>query len=272
MIAKVLVDNISADELTSEWGLAVYIEYGDKVVLLDVGASDIFKKNAEMLSVDLTKVDAAVLSHAHADHSDGMDTFFSVNDKAKFYLRADAKEDCYKHDGFMKNRYIGIKRGFLAQFADRIEYVDGDKEILPGVHLVGHKTKGLEAIGKRARMYRKTGLFTKRDDDFAHEQSLVFETENGLVIFNSCSHGGADNIIREISETFPGKNICALVGGLHLFESTEEEVRALAARVRETGIKKIVTGHCTGEKAVGWLKEELGDVVETLCCGKIMEF
>ena len=104
MIAKVLVDNISADELTSEWGLAVYIEYGDKVVLLDVGASDIFKKNAEMLSVDLTKVDAAVLSHAHADHSDGMDTFFSVNDKAKFYLRADAKEDCYKHDGFMKNR------------------------------------------------------------------------------------------------------------------------------------------------------------------------
>lgn len=272
MLAKVLIDNVAADGLTGEWGLAVYIEYGDKVVLLDTGASGKFAENANTLGLDLKKVDAAVLSHAHYDHSDGMDEFFKANDKAKFYLRAGSKEDCYKHDGFMKNRYIGIKKGFLGQFADRIEYADGDVEILPGVHLIGHKTKGLEAIGKKAQMYRKTGLFTKRDDDFSHEQSLVFETEKGLVIFNSCSHGGADNIIREVGETFPDKQIRALIGGLHLFESSEEEVRALASRIRETGIEKVVTGHCTGEKAVGWLKEELGDVIETLCCGKIMEF
>ena len=107
-------------------------------------------------------------------------------------------------------------------------------------------------------------------DSFAHEQSFVLSTKAGLVIFNSCSHGGADNIIREVSEAFPERDICALIGGLHLYRSTEEDVRALAGRIRETGIKKVITGHCTGERAFRLLKEELGDTVEGLYTG--MEF
>lgn len=69
-------------------------------------------------------------------------------------------------------------------------------------------------------------------DSFAHEQSLVFDTEKGLVIFNSCSHGGADNIIREVSETFPGERIYALLGGFHLFKTTDDEVCEFAERAR----------------------------------------
>ena len=109
-------------------------------------------------------------------------------------------------------------------------------------------------------------------DDFAHEQSLVFDTPNGLVIFNSCSHGGADNIINEVAATFPTKEIWAYVGGLHLYKSSESDVRALAKRMKETGIRKVVTGHCTGEEAFQILKEELGDVVEQMYTGMEMEF
>lgn len=50
---------------------------------------------------------------------------------------------------------------------------------------------------------KKNGGFLP--DNFDHEQSLVFETEKGLVIFSSCSHAGAADIIREVSETFPEK-------------------------------------------------------------------
>jgi 7,8-dihydropterin-6-yl-methyl-4-(beta-D-ribofuranosyl)aminobenzene 5'-phosphate synthase len=56
-----------------------------------------------------------------------------------------------------------------------------------------------------------------KPDDFSHEQSLVLETDMGLIIFNSCSHGGAVNIINEIKSTFPGKHIYGLIGGFHLF-------------------------------------------------------
>lgn len=52
-------------------------------------------------------------------------------------------------------------------------------------------------------------------DDFSHEQSLVLDTKEGLVIFNSCSHGGADVIIREAEAAFPGKQIYGLIGGFH---------------------------------------------------------
>ena len=108
-------------------------------------------------------------------------------------------------------------------------------------------------------------------DDYSHEQSLVFETDKGLVIFNSCSHGGADNIIREIEMTFPDKQMYAIIGGFHLYKSSEEEVRALAGRIKATGIEKVVTGHCTGEEAYKILEEELGDSLEQLFSGFVIE-
>lgn len=43
MKLTVLIDNITKDEkLLSEWGLSVYIEYKDRKILLDTGASDAF--------------------------------------------------------------------------------------------------------------------------------------------------------------------------------------------------------------------------------------
>ena len=76
MIATVLTDNIADGELQGEWGLSIYIEYQNRNILLDTGASDLFLKNAEKLGRKIEDVDYAVLSHAHYDHADGMDAFF----------------------------------------------------------------------------------------------------------------------------------------------------------------------------------------------------
>ena len=246
----------------------MYLEYEGHRLLLDTGTTGVFVKNAESMGVSLEDVEYGVLSHAHYDHSDGMEAFFEKNRTAKFYLRKEAGENCYgKRWIFYK--YAGIAKGLLEKYRDRIVYVDGTFELVPGVWLLPHTTPGLERIGKRAGLYVKKGRKLV-PDSFAHEQSFVLSTKAGLVIFNSCSHGGADNIIREVSEAFPERDICALIGGFHLYRSTEEEVRALAGRIRETGIKKVITGHCTGERAFRLLKEELGDTVEGLYTG--MEF
>ena len=82
-----------------------------------------------------------------------------------------------------------------------------------------------------------------------------------------CSHGGAGNIIRETEKTWPGKKIHALVGGLHLFRSSDDEVRAVAEQIKTLGIEKIYTGHCTGARQMEILKEELGSVVEQIYTG-----
>ena len=131
-------------------------------------------------------------------------------------------------------------------------------------------TGGLEAIGRRESMYqKKKGGWMP--DDFSHEQSLVFDSAEGLVIFNSCSHGGVINIINEVRAVFPDKKIVAFIGGFHIYNKSESEVRKLAENIRETGIKYVCTGHCTGEKAYQILKEELGDVMHQLKVGKKIE-
>ena len=275
---QVLIDNIAGTcgsrKLFGEWGLSVYVEFEDKRYLLDTGASHLFAKNAAVMGVDLSKVDMGVLSHAHFDHSDGMAKFFHVNEAAPFYLRKGAGENCYhthKLIGrFTYHEYIGIHKGFLKRFADRIRFAEGDMQIAPNVYLVPHKTPGLEAIGERAHLSVKEND-KYRYDSFDHEQSLVFDTPKGLFVMNSCSHGGADNIVKEIEATFPGKKIYALLGGFHLFRYKDEVVRAFAERLRELDVQKIYTGHCTGIRAFEILREVLGDRAEQMFTGMTVE-
>lgn len=271
MRATVVVDNIASDGIKGEWGLCIYIEYGDQKILLDAGASGLFAENGRKLNIPIQDVDYAVLSHAHYDHANGMRRFFQINDRAKFYLRDGCGENCYAKKWVFK-KYIGLPRGILSEYKDRIVYASGDYIITEGVSLIPHKAQGLEAIGKRENMYVKEKTGGWSPDDFAHEQSLVFGTPKGIVIFNSCSHGGADRIIREAAAAFPGKTVLALIGGFHLFNKSEKEVRSLARRIKETGIQYVYTGHCTGGKAYQILAEELGDIVRPLKVGVTMEF
>ncbi len=269
MYAKVLIDNIAEAPLQAEWGLAVYIEYRGTKILLDSGASPLFLENAALLGVDPAEIELAVLSHAHFDHSLGLRAFFTLNAAAPLYVRAGAAENCYEDKEGVRE-YIGIDPGLLTDFKDRIRYAEGDLEILPGAWLIPHKTPGLEARGEMFGMYvRENGV--DRFDDFAHEQSLVLETEKGLFIFNCCSHGGADNILREVGETFPDKKIYAIFGGFHLCGCTEEQIRALAAQLRALGVERIITGHCSEERGVAILREELGEQVEQIRAGLVLE-
>lgn len=270
MRATVIVDNIENEGMKGEWGLCIYIEYNGKKILLDTGASGLFAENAGKLGLSLEEVDYAVLSHAHYDHSDGMRKFFQINKKAKFYLREGCQENCYAKK-WIFTKYIGIGKGILEEYQHRLVYVSGDYPLMDGVSLLPHKTPGLSLIGSREKMYRKDGRKWK-PDDFSHEQSLVFDTPEGVVIFNSCSHGGADNIIREVMESFPEKKALALVGGFHLCGKSEAFVRKLAGEIKKTGIAFVYTGHCTGTKAYGILKEELENKAVQLRTGLVMEF
>jgi len=269
MKATVIVDNIDNNGINGEWGLCIYIEYNDTNILLDTGASYLFAKNMKEMNFSMEKVDYAVLSHAHYDHANGMRCFFENNDHAKFYLRESTQENCYAKK-WLFHKYIGIPKHILRDYPERIEFAKGDYKLSEGIYLIPHKSEGLEKIGKREMMYQREGRKWK-PDNFSHEQSLVIETEQGLVIFNSCSHGGVVNIINEVSESFPDKKVYGLVGGFHLFNKPEEEIRALAGKINETGIEYVCTGHCTKNRAYNILKEELGDKISQLKVGYVID-
>ena len=123
----------------------------------------------------------------------------------------------------------------------------GKYKLYENVYLIPHMTKGLETIGAANKMYIRDGR-RWRPDDFAHEQSLVIEEEDGLIIFNSCSHGGADNIINEVSKLFE-KPAKMMIGGFHIFQKGETEIRQLAEKIKATGVKKDLYRSLYGRKS-----------------------
>lgn len=273
MKVTVLVDNVDNTEgkdLKGEWGLSFYIEYGSRTVLLDAGLSSLFAVNADKMGLDLQNVDYAVLSHAHDDHANGMDTFFERNDHADLYVARECAENCYDKHGD-EYKYAGIPEGIMTRHADRIVRSDPDMYIDEGIRLLGHTTPGLEELGLKEDMYLKQASGGFIPDDFRHEHSLVFEKPEGIVIFNSCSHAGADNIINEVAQVYPGQKILAMIGGFHLFNKTEGYVRAFAKRVDSAGAEAVITGHCTGPEALDILEEELGSKVRRLYTGLVFE-
>lgn len=272
MRLTILVDNQAGCGLQGEWGLSALVEQGEVTVLLDAGATELFAVNAQELGVDLDRVDAAVLSHAHFDHAGGMAAFFARNAHAPFYVQRSCGEDCYAEHPGKELEYIGVPRGVLSAYASRIVRVGERVQVAPGFWLLGHSTPGLEEVGRASHMLAGP-VDDLRPDDFSHEQSLVVELESGgIAVFNSCCHAGADVVVREAQQAWPGQRVRAVVGGFHLYETPRDQVRDFARRLGETGVELVVTGHCTGPDALDVLTRELGaDVVKPMSCGLVLE-
>src|SRR5699024_11379020 len=111
----------------------------------------------------------------------------------------------------------------------------------------------------------KDGVFAP--DRLKHEQTLVFESDSGLVVLNSCCHSGAEKVIREVQDVFPGQKIAALIGGFHLMgvdgaetmAGSREEVEKLAKDLQPMGESGLYTGHCTGTPAFEILHAARGE-------------
>jgi 7,8-dihydropterin-6-yl-methyl-4-(beta-D-ribofuranosyl)aminobenzene 5'-phosphate synthase len=261
----VLIDNVASEPLAAEWGLSILITVDRRTILLDTGSGQRFAQNAQLLGIDLADVDVGVLSHAHYDHADGLDTFFAANGHAPFLLREGSCENCYAiKEGAWE--YIGIHKGFLKDYEARIQYVSGVHAIADGIWLIPHRKASYTSIALRNDLYAVRGG-ERLPDDFAHEQSLVIETEKGLILFNSCSHTGMTNILADIREMLGRSDVYAYVGGLHLYKLTDEELAVLCDEIRRTPIEHIFTGHCTGDHAFSVLKKQLGDRVEQFTSG-----
>lgn len=265
MKVSVLSDNSSQNGLKHEWGLSFHIEFNGRRFLLDAGSSNLYLENAEKMGIDISKVNCAILSHAHFDHAKGFPAFFKANYKAILHLSAYASENCYAHKAFF-NKYIGIPKGLLKKYPDRIIRHSGVSRVEDGVFLVAHMTNGLEEIGKENHLLVR-GKYGYQPDDFSHELTLVFKTAEGLVLFNSCSHAGPKVILAETRRAFPGEKILAYFGGLHLHHLHDDRIKEIAGQLDESGIPHIYTGHCTGNHGFVILKEILGERVEHFSAG-----
>ena len=104
-------------------------------------------------------------------------------------------------------------------------------------------------------------------------------TDDGLVLFSSCSHAGADTVVDEARRFFPGRPVRAFLGGFHLMGhggvttlgAPPAAVEALGRRLLELGVEEVWTGHCTGAPAYELLRPVLGERLHSLSSGAVLE-
>ena len=280
MKAVVLVENTAPEgsSLQPEHGLSLYLEYGGRKLLLDAGASGCFADNAQKLGVDLSAVEAAVLSHGHYDHADGLARFFACNCTAPVYCRREAVGEYLARDpGGL--RYIGISQSVRQVGEGRLRAVDGLYPLFPGAWLAPCTIRDEGFVCQADNLLRRDSEGKTVPDDYRHEQSLVLEEGGDLVLFNSCSHNGIVNIVRSALDQFPGKRVRKVVGGLHMFSRTSESgmncspdyIAAVAGALRDMRVEEIYTGHCTGAPALELLREHFGPDCHPLTTGQVLE-
>ena len=96
------------------------------------------------------------------------------------------------------------------------------------------------------------------EDTLPEDQSLVFDTDQGLVILSGCGHAGVVNTAEYARKIVREAPVHAIVGGLHLYPLDDEKLAWTAGRLQAFGLQSLLGAHCTGLEAVYRIRERLG--------------
>ena len=115
-------------------------------------------------------------------------------------------------------------------------------------------------------------------DPFNHETVFAIRDQGSLVVFSGCSHQGIENIMAAAAERFPDTPVRAMFGGFHMsspatgkLSEPESSVRETAERLLSYGGCRYYTGHCTGALAYSLMKETMGERIELLAAGAVLD-
>ena len=297
-----LMENTIGNELCqAEHGLSLYIEMKHQTILMDTGASGLFVENAGKLGVDLTKVETVFLSHGHYDHGGGILDFHGINAKAKIVMQKKAFGN-YWHKSANVEKYIGLDSKI--QDIWNLVLLDGNNLSDTEAEKSGWKIRNREENGKNV-LEREEGqsiqIFTLKSrkkeelkcwpegnlvlkekigneyvqDNFEHEQYLVLKENGKSILISGCAHNGILNILEEYKNRY-GSKPDMLISGFHMrkkngYEKKDFEVIKEPAKfLKDTGIL-CYTGHCTGEEPFEVMKKIMGEQLQYLHCGDIIE-
>lgn len=211
-----------------EHGLSFLIEADDKKILFDTGWSGmVLKHNLEKLDNSLDDVDILFLSHSHDDHTGGLKEIADSFTAKPVFCATDAFSEYMPNNQENKSKLTNIT------------YLTKNTEISPGII----------AIRERAGFYSPKPT---------NEVNLVVNVEDkGLIIIIGCSHHGLENILTDAKSAFPNTPIYALVGGLHLKDSPDDQILKYIDLFGKEQIKLLLPNHCTGFNANKLLTEKM---------------
>jgi len=270
MKVTILADNTVATGipkgLRGEWGFAAAV--GD--VLFDTGQSTAALDNAQLLGAN-EDFDDIVLSHAHYDHTKGLESFLDPFESPTVYCHPDVWSERFikePADGRTLDEpiHIGIpySRAEVETGADIVEHSD-PVEVSPGVF----------ALGEIPRNHTDNPVHLREEDDVLVEdsvpddQSLAVKTTDGTALILGCCHAGLRNTI-EHAETVTDQQVRYVIGGTHLVARDADNIQELASWL-EGKLDVFAGTHCTGFQAEKILSDRLPDAFRSVGVGSTLE-
>jgi 7,8-dihydropterin-6-yl-methyl-4-(beta-D-ribofuranosyl)aminobenzene 5'-phosphate synthase len=239
--------------------------FEEHVMLMDVGISGTcLLQNAQLLKIDLSKVEALILSHGHFDHCWGLREIWPKVPKGiPLVLHPDA---------FLPRRinFPALKiqvpmppldENMLREAGVEIRKIREDSTVaadsllvLGEIDRMTEFEKGMPGAEAEIR-----GEWVK--DPFLDDRGVVVKVKNkGLVVIGGCSHAGIINTVKHAQKVTRTPKVHAVLGGFHLTGPMMEPVIGpTIVEMKKIGPEYIVPTHCTGWRAINDFAREMPD-------------
>ena len=262
--------------------LLLKIHYGNEVktVLFDTGPDDgLVVNNAKRMAVDLTEVDAIILSHGHFDHYGGTLSVLDAIGKKELpvYIHPNLFAPRRFREG--ENNYITVSYNLTNQDIERY----GGK-VIESIEPISLFDNRLVISGEvdRITSYEQgsPGECTHMNGEWVDsplvidERILILNLKNkGLCVFTGCGHTGVINASLYSKKLTGMEPIHLLMGGFHLAPTLmQNRIAPTLEDLIKLDPNYIVTGHCTGTKAQSEFTKQFGSKHSSYGVGTVFCF
>jgi 7,8-dihydropterin-6-yl-methyl-4-(beta-D-ribofuranosyl)aminobenzene 5'-phosphate synthase len=258
--------------LQSEHGLSFWIETDQGSILFDTGRTGaVFSHNLSISGLSIPDIRALALSHAHNDHTGGVERLLGENPGIPVYGHTDIFRPRYNFRNG-KYQFVGFPSAGerLAKQAD-LHLSDTPVEIIPGVWTTGEIIERPEPEGRSAQHYIKTEDGWQ-SDRYKDDLSLIVDKREGLAVVCGCCHAGILNTLFHVERMFK-RPIITVIGGIHLMSAEESYIDHVINVIKDRfGDTSFYLNHCTGDKALKRLMSVLGNGIKPCPAGTVINF
>lgn len=209
-ISVIYDNNPYKQDLETAWGFSCLVEGPEKTILFDTGGNgSILMRNMEKLAIRPDEIDLVVLSHIHGDHVGGLSAFLAKNPEVSLYIPTSFPIRFKQH----------VKR-----YGTTMVEVRDSVKICEHVYSTGELGGGIK------------------------EQSLIIQTDKGLIIITGCAHPGIVKIVQK-AKTVLKDEVLFVMGGFHLGGESESRLEGIVLDFRKLGVQYVGPCHCSGDTA-----------------------